>query len=65
MQPRNLSDKQYEARDYARTLMDADQILDNKSKLAKAKKAAKLMFKEKKEELASLQQLLDKNSVGK
>ena len=58
-----ISDSKWRAQGDARTLMEADEILKDKPRMTRAKSAAKVLAKEKKADLVSLQKIIKKKPV--
>lgn len=60
---KSLSNTQWEAQHDAQTLMEADEILKDKTRTTKAKGAAKTLAKEKKADLVSLQKVIKQKPI--
>lgn len=59
-QVKPLSDAQWKAQHDAQVLMEADEILKNKPRMGKAKSAAKILVRDKKSEVRSLEKVIKK-----
>ena len=63
-QAKPLTDAQWRAQHDAQVLMEADEILKNKPRMVKAKGAAKVLVKDKKSEVRSLEKVIKKKSMN-